>query len=648
MTRIRRIRRLYRSAGSYLLHWVESISRSTKRKLLLAADVVIINISLLIALSLSLNRLLTLRDLSEVWLLFPALTLIGGGLAWSLGLPKIKLNAYGWHAILRTALFAALMTIGGLALDSAWSPELPASLFYTYGVILFTVSVLGRISMLHVLLWIYRRKAEQRRVLIYGAGATGMQLAAALATHDTIDPVAFIDDNPALRGLTVSGLPVHGPGDLRKLITSKRVERVLLAMPQLPRHKMSLMLVKLQALNVDVHAVPSFAQLTGEEELLRRIEPVSLEGLLGRAQVNEELPGTQGTFAGRSVMVTGAGGSIGSELCRQLAACRPARIVLFEISEPALYLIDRELRDLMKPGGPEIVARLGSVCDARAVRRVIGENKVTTILHTAGYKHVPMVEDNPLAGLENNVIGTRVVAEAARDMGLEHFLLVSSDKAVRPKNMMGASKRMAELIVQDLATRSVRTRFSMVRFGNVLGSSGSVIPLFHDQIAKGGPVTVTHDDVTRYFMTIPEAARLVLTATSFARGGDVFVLDMGEPVPIRRLAEQMIESAGLTVLTDDNPHGDIQIVITGLRPGEKMHEELLIGADRVTTPHPKILRAQEDYLSEIEVANMLRDLANGLENSDAKAVRRTVLRWIADNAFDETPATVVFSNQAGN
>lgn len=643
----RPIRIAYRSFGAWLLRLIEAMSRPTKRRLLLVADLLVINLSLLIAMSLSLNRLLVPEELARVWTVFPVLTLIGGAMSWALGLPKIKLNAYDWHATLRTALFAVLMTVAGLALDRLLPTLLPASLFYTFGLMLFTISVLGRIAMLHVVLWIYRRKVEQRRVLIYGAGATGMQLAAALATHDTIEAVAFIDDNPALRGLTVAGLPVYGPGELPGLIESKRISRVLLAMPQLSRHKLSLKVLKLQALKVDVHAVPSFAQLVGEEELLRRIEPVSLESLLGRAQVHEELPGNEGTFGGRSVMVTGAGGSIGSELCRQLVACKPSRIVLFDMSEPALYQIDRELTALTGPGGPQIVARLGNVTDARTVRRVIAENAVTTILHTAAYKHVPLVEENPLAGLENNVMGTRVVAEAARDMKLEHFLLVSTDKAVRPKNMMGASKRMAELIVQDLATRPGRTLFSMVRFGNVLGSSGSVIPLFEEQIARGGPVTVTENDVTRYFMTIPEAARLVLTATTFARGGDVFVLDMGAPVPIRRLAEVMIESAGLTIRSDENPQGDIQIVLTGLRQGEKLHEELLIGADRLTTPHPKILRAQEEYLSEIEVANMLRDLSAGLEASDLKAVRRTVLRWIPDNAFDEIPAGLVFTTQTG-
>jgi FlaA1/EpsC-like NDP-sugar epimerase len=394
-----------------------------------------------------------------------------------------------------------------------------------------------------------------------------------------------------------------------------------------------------------VHAVPSFAELVGEAELLRRIEPVSVEGLLGRAAINNELPGARDTFSGRSVMVTGAGGSIGSELCRQLIASNPTRIVLFDVSEASLYGIDREMRDLTSQGGPEIVARLGSVTDARVVRWVITENAVTTILHAAAYKHVPMVESNQLVGLENNVIGTRVLAEAARDLKLEHFLLVSSDKAVRPKNVMGASKRMAELIVQDLATRATQTRFSMVRFGNVLGSSGSVLPLFQEQIAKGGPVTVTHDEVTRYFMTIPEAARLVLTATTFARGGDVFVLDMGAPVSIRKMARHMIECAGMTVRDAFTPDGDIEIQVTGLRPGEKLHEELLIGADRVTTPHPKILRAQEAYLSEIEVANMLRDLQAAIEGCDIGAARRAIRRWIADNAFDEPEGMVVFSAQ---
>jgi FlaA1/EpsC-like NDP-sugar epimerase len=638
------VRHLSNRFWSRTFRLVRDLSRTRKRLVFLLIDLIVLNLALTVALSVSPHDRPPLLETAS---LFVALTGFGAAVSWGLGLPKIKLNAYDWSAILRTAILAVAVPLAGVTLAASWGLGIPASIFYFYALTLFTVSVLGRITLLHIVLWLYRREVEQRRVIIYGAGATGMQLAAALSTHDAIDPVAFVDDNPALHGLTVSGLPVHPPTDLKRLIERKRVDRVLLAMPQMPRHKMTLLVTKLQTMGVDVHAVPSFAELVGEAELLRRIEPVSVEGLLGRAQVNNDLPGAEQTFAGRAVMVTGAGGSIGSELCRQLLGCGLARLVLFDVSEASLYQIDRELRDLVGPDGPQIVSRLGTVTDVRAVRRVIAQYGVTTILHAAAYKHVPLVESNPLVGLDNNVVGTRVVAEAARDMKLEHFVLVSSDKAVRPKNMMGASKRMAELIVQDLATRATATRFSMVRFGNVLGSSGSVFPLFQEQIAKGGPVTVTHDEVTRYFMTIPEAARLVLTATTFARGGDVFVLDMGAPVSIRKMARQMIIAAGYTVRDSSNPEGDIEIRVIGLRPGEKLHEELLIGADRVTTPHPKILRAQEAYLSEIEVANMLRDLQAALETSDDSAARRVVLRWIADNALDDAEGTVVFTAQTG-
>lgn len=638
---------LYRHGSQSLYRRVQKLDRVQKRAILLFVDIAVINFALLLSLSLSLDRLIGARDITAVWPLFPGLSLFGGAISWGLGLPKIKLNAYDWSAILRTAVFALAMALCGYLLQEAWTPEVSGAAFLVFALVLFTLIVLGRILMFETILWVYRTQVTQRRVVIYGAGATGIQLAAALSTHDAIEAVAFVDDNPALYGLTVSGLPVHSPADLKTLIKVKKVDRVLLAMPAMMRQKVQVLVAKLQGYGVDVHAVPSFAELVGEAELLRRIEPVSVEGLLGRAAINNELPGARETFSGRSVMITGAGGSIGSELCRQIIACNPVRIVLFDVSEASLYSIEREMRDLTGKGGPEIVARLGSVTDARVVRWVITENAVTTILHAAAYKHVPMVESNQLVGLENNVLGTRVLAEAARDLKLEHFLLISSDKAVRPKNVMGASKRMAELIVQDMATRATKTRFAMVRFGNVLGSSGSVLPLFQEQIARGGPVTVTHDEVTRYFMTIPEAARLVLTAATFARGGDVFVLDMGAPVSILKMARHMIECAGMTVRDSFVPDGDIEIQVTGLRPGEKLHEELLIGADRVTTPHPKILRAQEAYLSEIEVANMLRDLQSAIESCDIGAARRAIRRWIADNAFDEPEAVVVFAAQAG-
>lgn len=385
-----------------------------------------------------------------------------------------------------------------------------------------------------------------------------------------------------------------------------------------------------------MHALPSFAEMMGEGGLRNQPEALKLDDLLGRNRLESELPGVSHAYAGRRIMVTGAGGSIGSELCRQILACAPACLVLVEQSELALYRIQKELQEWR--AAPTIVPILGSVTDGAAMEEALRGHQVDVVLHAAAYKHLPLVEANPIAGLDNNVIGTKVMADAARNCGVERFILVSSDKAVRPTNVMGASKRLAEMVVQDLATRSPHTRFSMVRFGNVLGSSGSVIPLFEEQIARGGPVTLTHEEVTRFFMTIAEAARLVLLAGSFARGGDVFVLDMGDAVPISRLARQMIEGAGYTVRDAENPDGDIEIVVTGLRPGEKLHEELLISADMLTTPHPKILRAQEGYLSEFETATALKELREAIATRDALAARSVIGRWVETDAPESEDA----------
>ncbi|NIY97344.1 polysaccharide biosynthesis protein, partial [Salipiger sp. HF18] len=361
-------------------------------------------------------------------------------------------------------------------------------------------------------------------------------------------------------------------------------------------------------------------------ELKKRVSPVSLDDLLGRNRLEAELPGVSHAYSGRRILVTGAGGSIGSELCRQLIACKPDCVVLVDHSELGLYNIDKELRDIAH--GMTIVPILGSVLNEQLMAEIMQEHRIEVVLHAAAYKHLPLVECNVLSGLNNNVIGTKVLADIAREAGVERFILVSSDKAVRPTNVMGASKRLAELVVQDLATRSAGTRFSMVRFGNVLGSSGSVIPLFEEQIARGGPVTLTDPKVTRYFMTVSEAARLVLLAGSFARGGDVFVLDMGDPVPIKKLARQMIEGAGYTVRDAKHPDGDIEIEITGLRRGEKLHEELLISPDMLTTPHHKILRAQESYLSEFEIATALKDLRSAIAGLDEDMARSVIARWV--------------------
>jgi len=357
-----------------------------------------------------------------------------------------------------------------------------------------------------------------------------------------------------------------------------------------------------------------------------------------RRQVETTLPDGGQTYLGHSILVTGAGGSIGVELCRQLLLARPRCLVLLDASELALYNLERTLSEAVRGGPPDlaqtrIVPILGSITDHRLVRTVLAKHRVEIVLHAAAYKHVPMVEANPLAGLENNVLGTRTMADAAIDAGVQKFVLISTDKAVRPTSLMGASKRLAELVVQDLARRSRTTVFTTVRFGNVLGSSGSVVPLFRDQIERGGPVTLTHEEVTRYFMTITEAVHLVLLAGSFAddqtsKGGDVFVLDMGKPIRIRDLAAQMIAAAGQTVRTAQAPHGDIEIVVTGLRPGEKLHEELLIGHGLLTTPHPKILRAREQGLSELNMACALRDLRRVIALGDSHTARAIAQTWV--------------------
>ncbi|SDX91082.1 polysaccharide biosynthesis protein [Citreimonas salinaria] len=547
-------------------------------------------------------------------------------LSWSLGLPQVKLNAFEMRSAARAALLALFVTVAGIGLDAILNTGFAIGQHVIAGLILLILTVSWRLLLLNVTNEIYRRGKPRMRVLIYGAGQTGRQLAAALRHDEKIYPVAFLDDNPTLQSLVIGGLRVHAPSAVEDLVRKKTIDRIVLAMPSINTPALARIAHGLRNVGAEVHALPSFAQMVGQSGVPMRAAPVPLDSLLGRSRLESDLPLVGDTYSGRRVMVTGAGGSIGSELCRQILACNPHCLVLVDQSELALYTIEKELTEL--DAAPEIVPVLGSILDGPTMTNVMRRHRIDVVLHAAAYKHLPLVEANPIAGLENNVLGTRVLAEAARETEVERFILISSDKAVRPTNVMGASKRLAELVVQDLATRSGRTRFSMVRFGNVLGSSGSVVPLFEEQIARGGPVTLTHAEVTRYFMTIAEAARLVLLAGSFARGGDVFVLDMGAAVPIRRLARQMIEGAGFSVRDADNPDGDIEIRITGLRQGEKLHEELLIAPDMLTTPHAKIMRAQESYLSEFETANALRALRDAIDDRDEAAARAVIGRWV--------------------
>ena len=621
-----------------MLNLINSLSRRTKQTVILCIDTGLVPVALLIAFALQMNGLPPFESGTLDWLALPLLMLIAGLLGAVMGIHKIQLKAYESRAIGQTAVYAGILGLATAILDDLANYGTPLATFIIFTIVYFVMAVGLRMVLLQLLLATYRRGNTQYRVLIYGAGRTGRQLAAALRTDDTIMPVAFVDDNKALQSTIVQGLTVYSPIAIQTLVRERNVDRVLLAMPSVPRPRLAEISTRLEDLGLEVLALPSFAQLTGNQPLLTQLQPVVPGRFLGRAPLDGELSGGTETYAGRTILISGAGGTIGSELCRQLMGMLPKRLILLEISELALYNLELELTALAKKTGVEIVPVLGSVTDAGLLRRVMGKYNVQIVLHAAAYKHVPLVESNPAAGLTNNVLGTHTIALVAGEMGVRRFILISSDKAVRPKNVMGASKRMAEIVVQDLASRSKSagsgTIYSMVRFGNVIGSSGSVVPLFNDQIARGGPITLTHRDVTRYFMTIPEAARLVLVAGGFATGGDVFVLDMGDPIPIMDLARQMIEAAGYTVRDEAHPHGDIDIVLTGLRPGEKLHEELLIGEGQITTPHPKILQAREAHLSEIEVAAALKALRAAVIDADEAVLRAVIARWVeVDHAF---------------
>ena len=583
----------------------------------LVADSLLVPFSLYFAFALRFGTLFPMDWIGRSWLLFPLLLMIGIATIQMSRLPQVKLKTFENRALLKIAKVGAVLTVAAILLSYTLNLNAPRSVPIVFGLTFFLSSVVMRLSALSLFGFLLDRSGVRVRVGIYGAGAAGIQMAVALRQATETHPVLFVDNNPHIQGLMVAGLPVFPPKDLEKLVKDHRLERILIAIPSMSADGKKRLSAELGRLPVEVQVLPSYIEMmqNGSENPSPR--PVSPNELLGRSTVVLNTPEIEQTYAKKVVMVTGAGGSIWSELCRQLLDCNPSRIVLFEQGEYNLYMSDGELRALAQATGTEIVTRLGSVTDKERVKRVIADEKVEIILHAAAYKHVPLVEDNGLEGARNNVIGTQVVAQAAQEAGLERFILISTDKAVRPTNIMGATKRMAELVVQDMQTQGGTTKFAMVRFGNVLGSSGSVLPLFQRQIAAGGPLTVTHPEVTRFFMTIAEAARLVLLAGAYARGGDVFVLDMGKPQRIIDIARQMIELSGRTVMDPKTGEGDIAIEIVGLRPGEKLYEELLIDDDSLQpTQHPKILQAQEGMLTRAETAAMLDEVDQSISSGD--------------------------------
>ena len=533
--------------------------------------------------------------------------------------------------LLYGVLFAAIVTVIGV-------PGIPRSVGIIQPLLLLVGVGFTRAIAHYWLGGAYHRilkRASLPKALIYGAGDAGRQLAMAMTSSQEMRVVGFLDDEKRLHGQTLHGLKIHDPQDLEAIANDNGVTTVLLALPSISRHRRNEILAMIKKAKVAVRTLPSVTDLAQGKVTVSDLRELDIEDLLGRDPVPPDDVLLSKNIIKKVVLVTGAGGSIGSELCRQIVDIGPTHLVLVEQSEFALYQIHAELerrahgRD---PGDPrtttKLTALLGSVQDERHITEVMSEFKPDTVYHAAAYKHVPLVEDNPTEGIKNNVFGTMATAKAAMAAGVRDFVLISTDKAVRPTNVMGASKRLAEMVLQAMAAQQAQrnasdntTHLSMVRFGNVLGSSGSVVPKFRQQIRDGGPVTVTDPEVTRYFMTIPEAAQLVIQAGAMAKGGDVYVLDMGESVKIIDLAKRMIDLSGLTLKTPANPNGDIEIEITGLRPGEKLYEELLIGDNPQVTTHPRIMRANEEYLSWPILSAKLELLAEHIEGNNRETIK---------------------------
>lgn len=605
--------------------------------ILLALDCLLVplafSLSLMLVFSVSPTELLP-----QTWVYLPALIGVAAIGLYLFRLTGLRLKNYDGAALVRTLWLGITLSLISTLLDEAGAPGLPAGVHALFGLFYVLGYALTRVLLLRILTELYRRSKIVSRVAIYGTGPMAMAIAREVRLDEQAMLCAFIDENPAMAGIVLNGVPVFAPGQIGELSGQYKVNRVILAAPQLSEEKRTFIAARLSQRQIDVQTLPETAQYAAPGRLSETLTQATISALLERKPLTGALEICEAAYAGASVLVTGAGGSIGRELCRQVLRCHPARLVILELSELALYSAEAELRVLAEAAGVELVSVLGSVCDPLLVRGVLAGHAVDAVFHAAAYKHVSIVEENARVGLANNSLGTAVLAREAEAARVRRFVLVSTDKAVRPANLMGASKRIAELVVQDLADRSATTNYAIVRFGNVLGSSGSVIPRFEEQIARGGPVTLTDDSVTRYFMTITDASLLVLIAGAYATGGEVFVLDMGEPIRIHDLARRMVEAAGLRLRDDANPDGDIEIVTTGLRPGEKLHEELFHDSAMRATAHPRILLAQPEGLSQLEMAGVLRDLRAAIDSGSDEDVIAVVARAVRDYIPQNLPA----------
>lgn len=627
--------------------WVLGWPRAVKRAVVVALDVVLALLSTWLAFTLRLDTLNV--PAGAQWWLYALCPVLAVPIFIRFGLYRAIFRYTGQAALVATAqavaLYAGLLT--ALLLWQRW-PGVPRSMGMLQPLIFLVLVGASRAFARFWLADISGSRANAEGILlIYGAGTAGVQTATAMGVSRQFTLLGFVDDDLKKIGRSINGVAVFSPSRVPDMVANQGVTDIVLALPSATRARRNEILGNLRAMPVHVRTLPDWADLASGRVTVQDFRELDIEDLLGREPVPPNTELLARNLAGKVVLVTGAGGSIGSELCRQILAQRPRQLLLLDHSEFNLYSIHQELQGLceVKSLDAELVPLLGSVSNLVRMFEICRIYHPHTVYHAAAYKHVPLVESNPAEGIVNNVFGTLNMARAAIDSGVSHFILVSTDKAVRPTNVMGASKRMAELVLQALAAQS-STCFGMVRFGNVLGSSGSVVPLFRRQLAVGGPLTVTHADVTRYFMTIPEAAQLVLQAGAMAVGGEVFVLDMGESVKIVDLARRMVELSGMKVRDEVSPDGDIAIEITGLRPGEKLYEELLIGDNPTPTAHRRIMKAQEDFLAWPVLQQHLDTLLAAAQASDVdqiKTVLRVCVQGYDDTAPESAPASLMAS-----
>ncbi len=602
-------------------------SRTKKRVITLCIDSLFIILAFWLALIVRLDSLQPLNKIDN-WLLLMLLIPISLYTFVSLGLYRAVLRYMNSQAIWAIVLGTVITTVSLVLVAFIMGIDIPRTMPFIFAWLCLLTVGGARVLVRAIIGKMTTSKKES--VIIYGAGSAGRQLATALGAGPEYFVSAFIDDDVSKHGSIIQGTPVVCFKGIYELINRRKVSKVLLALPSATRARRKEILAQLEPLTIKVLSMPGMADVVEGKAKLAEITEVGVEDLLGRDPVAPKMDLMTANITKKVVMVTGAGGSIGSELCRQIVKQKPTKLILFEQSEFALYSIEKELNEYICNNALELelIPIMGSVQRINRLETVMKTFGVHTVYHAAAYKHVPLVEHNVVEGVRNNVFGTYYCAKAAVNAGVENFVLISTDKAVRPTNVMGATKRMAELVLQGLTQEQGvkhKTRFCMVRFGNVLGSSGSVVPLFRRQIKEGGPITLTHPDITRFFMTIPEAAQLVIQAGAMGKGGDVFVLDMGEPVKIKDLATKMVRLSGFEVKSDTNPHGDIEIKCTGLRPGEKLYEELLIGNNVGETIHERIMTASEVMLPLAELNVFIEALDIACHNFDHETIRQLLL-----------------------